>query len=62
MVSIRVSRKEKSNTGRIKVILKKVAHLFAKKHIYDAYGSQNFLRIKSGIDPKSLNKAIRSMR
>ena len=45
-----------------KVILKKVAHLFAKKHIYDAYGSQNFLRIKSGIDPKSLNKAIRSMR
>jgi len=36
----------------------KFRHLCARRHIYDAYGSQNFLRQKSGLDPAQLIACI----
>jgi transketolase len=36
------------------VHLNKFKHLFAREHIYDEYGSQSFLRAKSGLDPHTV--------
>jgi transketolase len=33
-------------------------HLFARAHHYATYGSQNFLRGKSGIDPRSVMAVV----
>jgi transketolase len=36
------------------VVAKKFVHLCARSHIYDSYGSQNFLREKSGLTAQDL--------
>ena len=33
-------------------------HLFAKAHCYDKYGSQNYLRTKSGLDVNSMKSIV----
>ena len=40
------------------ISLNQVTHLYAKEHVYKTYGSQNFLRQLSNLDPKSLLNVI----
>lgn len=39
----------------------KFAHLFARAHTYSRYGSQQFLRDLSGLDPASAIRTVRSL-
>jgi transketolase len=36
-------------------------HLYAKAHHYERYGSQGFLRLKSQLDPVSMQQALEGM-
>jgi transketolase len=50
-----------SLVNQYSVTLNNITHLYAKKHVYDSYGSQKFLRKLSGLDPKSIMDAIHSL-
>lgn len=40
----------------------RLSHLSATRHVFDRYGSQNFLRTQSGLDVKSLLRALESLK
>lgn len=42
------------------IAMRRFRHLCARSHIYDAYGSQNFLREKSGLAPAQLIACVTS--
>jgi len=45
----------------LKIEMKRFSHLFARKHQYEFYGSQEYLRRLSGLDNKSLLAIIKSV-